>query len=409
MTLPKHPTMANGSARLSLFFSCVGHAFVHMFTAFYFVIVLALEREWKLPYDELIALWTPGALLVGLGALPAGWLGDRWSARGMMVAFFVGMGGASILCGFSHGPVMMAIGLGGIGLFASIYHPVGIAWLIRNAPVNQGKILGVNGIFGSVGIASAAAIGGALIELGGWRAAFIAPGAVSLVTGIALWLSVRKGLIPHKSTLDDHRPPAHKRDMVRVFAVLLFTMFVGAIVFQSTQTVLPKLFAIRLGAVTGNSAFGAGLLVALVYGFAGVMQLVGGHLADRFPLRIVYMSAFVLQMPLLYLAASLVGLPLLAVAGMMVLFSIGALPAENMLLARHSPEKHHGLAFGVKFVLSFGAAPLALFLVSTIYKATGDFYWLFVALSGLALSCFVLTLFLPAQRNEAVASIEPAE
>jgi len=401
--------MANGSARLSLFFSCVGHAFVHLFTAFYFVIVLALEREWRLPYHELIALWTPGALLVGIAALPAGWLGDRWSARGMMVLFFVGMGGASILCGLADGPLSLAVGLGGVGLFASIYHPVGIAWLVRNAPVNRGKILGLNGIFGSIGIASAAAIGGGLIELGGWRAAFIVPGAVSLATGAALWLCVLKGLIPNQALAEDRRDPADKREMVRVFAILLFTMFVGAIVFQSTQTVMPKLFAVRLEAVTGSSTFGAGLLVALVYGFAGIMQVVGGHLADRFPLRIIYISAFAIQMPLLFMAASFVGLPLLAVAGLMVLFSIGALPAENMLLARHAPEKHHGLAFGVKFVLAFGAAPLALFIVSTIHKATGDFYWLFVALSGLAFSCFVATLFLPGRRPTVEASMEPAE
>jgi FSR family fosmidomycin resistance protein-like MFS transporter len=401
--------MANSSTRLSLVFSCVGHAFVHLFTAFYFVIVLALEREWRLPYDELIALWTPGALLVGLAALPAGWLGDRWSARGMMVVFFVGMGGASIACGLSDGPVMLAVGLGGIGLFASIYHPVGIAWLIRNAPVNQGKILGVNGIFGSIGIASAAAVGGALIELGGWRAAFIVPGIVALMTGLALWACVQKGLIPKQSATVEQREPADRRDMLRVFAILLFTMFIGAIVFQSTQAVLPKLFAVRLDSITGNSAVGAGLLVGLVYGFAGVMQVVGGHLADRFPLRIIYISAFAIQVPLLFMAASFVGLPLLGVAALMVLFSIGALPAENMLLARHAPERHHGVAFGVKFVLAFGAAPLALFLVSTIYKTTGGFYWLFVALAGCAGACFLATLFLPGRRAAPVASVEPAE
>ena len=401
--------MATGSARLSLVFSCIGHAFVHLFTAFYFVIVLALEREWRMPYHELIALWTPGALLVGLAALPAGWLGDRWSARGMMVVFFIGMGGASILCGFASGPVMLAVGLGGIGLFASIYHPVGIAWLIRNAPVNQGKILGVNGIFGSVGIASAAAIGGGLIELGGWRAAFVAPGVVSLITGFALWLCVKKGLIGNLAASEDRRTPGDQRDMVRVFVILLLTMFIGAIVFQSTQMVMPKLFAVRLQDVAGSSTFGAGLLVAAVYGFAGIMQVVGGHLADRFRLRLIYIAAFALQVPLLFFAASLVGLPLLAVSALMVLFSIGALPAENMLLARHTPERHHGVAFGVKFVLAFGAAPLALFLVSSVHKATGGFYWLFVALAGFALACFLATLFLPAGRTRTIAGVGAAE
>jgi MFS family permease len=105
---------------------------MHLFTAFYFVIVLALEADWNLPYHELIELWTLGALLVGLGALPAGWLGDRWSAGGMMVVYFLGLGLSGILCGLLDGPVAMMVGLASIGLFASIYHPVGIAWLVRS-------------------------------------------------------------------------------------------------------------------------------------------------------------------------------------------------------------------------------------------------------------------------------------
>ena len=72
--------MSSTGGRVTLAFSCLGHAYMHLFTAFYFVIVLALEADWELPYHELIELWTLGALLVGLGAIPAGWLSDRWSA-----------------------------------------------------------------------------------------------------------------------------------------------------------------------------------------------------------------------------------------------------------------------------------------------------------------------------------------
>ncbi len=139
--------MSAGSARLSLVFSCLGHAYMHLFTAFYFVIVLALEVDWRLPYHKLIELWTLGALLVGLGALPAGWLGDRWSASGMMVVYFLGLGLSGIVCGLLDTPAAMLLGLASIGIFASIYHPVGIAWLVRNAEI-RGTALGVNGIFG---------------------------------------------------------------------------------------------------------------------------------------------------------------------------------------------------------------------------------------------------------------------
>ncbi len=55
-----------------------------MFAAYYFTIVLALEIAWNRPFADLIALWTPAAILIGLAAVPAGWLADRWSARTMI-------------------------------------------------------------------------------------------------------------------------------------------------------------------------------------------------------------------------------------------------------------------------------------------------------------------------------------
>ena len=45
--------------------------------------------------------------------------------------------------------------------------------------------LAVNGIFGNLGVASAALITGFLIDTTGWRSAFIAPGVFSLMIGLA--------------------------------------------------------------------------------------------------------------------------------------------------------------------------------------------------------------------------------
>ena len=54
---------------LALIYSAVGHALMHMFAAFYFVIVLAIEKVWLLPYEELLKLWVLGSLLVGVAAI----------------------------------------------------------------------------------------------------------------------------------------------------------------------------------------------------------------------------------------------------------------------------------------------------------------------------------------------------
>ena len=71
--------MSQYTAKLTTFYAVIGHLIMHMFASFYFVIVLAIEDDWRLSYDELLNLWFLGSLLVGLGAIPAGWLSDRWS------------------------------------------------------------------------------------------------------------------------------------------------------------------------------------------------------------------------------------------------------------------------------------------------------------------------------------------
>ena len=381
--------MSPWTARLPLVFSCLGHAYMHLFTAFYFVIVLALEVDWQLPYHELIELWTLGALLVGLCALPAGWLADRWSAPGMMVVFFIGLGLSGILCGLIDGPEALFLGLAAIGLFSAIYHPVGIAWLVRSAK-KRGTALGINGIFGSIGVASAGLTAGALIDGFGWRAAFIVPGVVSLLTGLGLLVCLRLGLVANTVAAAVQQDRPSRIDMLRAFAILVFTMLVIGLVFHATQSALPKLFDLRLRDIAGEGVFGIGVIVAGVYLLGGAMQVVGGHLADRFPLKPIYLCALMIQVPVLAGIAAFAGLPLIAVAVLTVMLSAGALPAENMLLAHFTPQRHHALAFGVKFVLAFAIAPVALALVALIQARTGEFVWLFgllaviTALAGLA-------------------------
>lgn len=402
--------MSRRSARLSLVFSSLGHFYFHMFTAFYAVIVLSLEVEWGVAYDELLELWWVGSLLVGLAALPAGRLGDIWSVPGLMVIYFIGMGGAAIVCGLSSAPPPLMIGLSAIGLFGAIYHPIGVPWMIRNAGRRQGRMLAVNGIFGSLGSAGAGLIAGILIDLWGWRAAFLLPGVVVVATGLAMLWYVLRGDIAEGSRAGLEEKPAGYAGTVRIFIVLLIAMFTGGLIYHGTQNALPKLLDLRvmdlfvpwvsagLGQWAGNllgGASGVGLLVAAVYAVGGFTQLLGGTLADRYPLKNIYVGAWAVEMVLLVLLARTGGLPLIGIAMLAVMMNLAQLPAENMLLARFTPERHHGLAFGVKFVLAFGSAPLAIVLLSRIWAATGEFEYLFLGLSIGALLITVLAMLLP--------------
>ena len=93
-----------------------------------------LDKKPAEPIDEA----TMGDLLIGLGAIPAGWLSDRWSRSAMIVIMFIGMGLSSILCGLSNEKFLLFIGLSFLGLSCSIYHPVGIAWVV-NATIKKGN------------------------------------------------------------------------------------------------------------------------------------------------------------------------------------------------------------------------------------------------------------------------------
>jgi len=402
--------MDGRSARLSLVFSCLGHAYMHLFAAFYFVIVLALEEAWTLPYHQLIELWTAGALLVGVAALPAGWLGDRWSSAGMMAVFFLGMGGAGIACAFVDGPTAMMLGLATIGLFAAIYHPVGIAWVVQSAPPERkGKALGINGVFGLIGVAASGLVAGGLIDLFSWRAAFLVPGVVCTATGLALVACLRSGLI--RETRADRAPePAPDRgDVKRAYLVLLLTMFLMGLIFQSTQAALPKTFDLRLSDLAGAGTFGIGAILAGVYAVGGLMQVLGGHLADRLPLKLVYLAGFALQVPVLLLVGWLGGPALIALAMATVILASGTLPAENMMLARYTPQHRRSLAFGLKFVLAFGAAPVAMQLVSFVQERTGEFAWLFAGLAAIACVAGLAAALLPGSVRRPVAAPQPAE
>ncbi len=387
------------SARLSLIFSAIGHAYIHMFTAFYFTIVLAIEVDWEQPFHELLSLWTPAALLVGLAALPAGWLADRWSVVGTMVVYFLGLGAAAVVSGLMAEPLSLLLAMAGIGVFAAIYHPVGIPWVIRNAaPERIGKMLALNGVFGSAGVGVAAIIAGLLIDLWGWRAAFIIPGVLCFLTGLAMLVLVRTGHIIEAGALPNRSRESAKGDRLRVLLILFVTMLVGGIVFNGVQSAMPKLFSGRLIDITGGSAAVLGGLVGAVYISAGLAQLIGGYLADRVQLRYVLMGAWILQAPLLAAMAVVVDAPLLLVAFVAVSANSSALAAENMLLSRATPQKHQSLAFGLKFVIAFGAAPLAIQLVAAVQAATGvldNLFWMFGIGTGLVA---LLVAGLPSER-----------
>lgn len=320
----------------------------------------------------------------------------------MMVVFFIGIGAASILTGFAATSLQITIGLTLIGVFASIYHPVGIALVSENA-ATVGRDLGINGVFGNMGVALAAVTAGALIDLIGWRAAFIAPGAAAIATGLAYALS---GKDRRRAAADrpDSAPPTEFRDgQSRVFIVLIFTTVAAGAIFNGTTIIMPKLFDLRLSGLGPTTSALTGL-VTLVFVGAAFTQVLVGHLIDRYPLRTVFLLVAGLQVPLMVMATIAGGGWIVAAALTLMMAVFGIIPLNDTIVARYVGDEWRSRAFAVKYLLSLGVAAGIVPLIAWLHGRSGDFISLFTTLTGLAAVIVLAAAFLPGRRPQAQAA-----
>jgi len=376
----------------------LGHALDHLLMLIFPTVVLAMSAELGRGYADLLPLSLGGFIAFGACSIPAGWLADRWSRTGMMTVFFFGIGVASILTGLASGPVQIALGLTLIGVFAAIYHPVGIAMLVANRE-NVGRVLGVNGVFGNVGVAFSALLAGALAATAGWRAAFIVPGAIAIGVGVAFAMVVRGSRVQAPTRRASPAAKLSRADLARVFGVLTVATACGGVIFNATTISMPKVFDERLTALT-SSTLGIGMLVCGVYLIAAMAQLCVGWWLDRRSLKSVFVPVVALQVPLLLLAGTMDNYFMLATAVAMMFFVFGQIPINDAMIARYAAEEWRARAYAVRYVVSFSASALAVPLVAWIYKTSGDFRALYYLLGTLAFLTFGAALLFPSGQEK---------
>ncbi len=384
------------SDRSRILFINVGHGLDHLFLLLYPTVVLTLEGVFGRSYGELLSLAVPGFIAFAAGTLPAGWLGDRWSRPGMLAIFFVGIGAAAILTGFARSPFELAVGLTLIGLFASIYHPVGIAMLVEGRD-KVGKLLGVNGVAGNLGLAAAAIVAASLSDAISWRAAFIVPGAFTLMIGIWFIAACRhwrnSGAESTRPSLGGswRRPPG---TLLRLVLVIGVATALTGLTFQTTTIALPKLFDDGLAGIA-DGALGVGALVSLVIAIAAFAQIGVGWLIDRYPAKPVWIAVLFAQAPLIAAAGVLAGHGLIVVALAMMMVVVGEIPIQDALVTRYTAETWRARIFGIKYLLGLGASAVAAPLVAGLHGISGGFLWLFIGLGGSAALVGIIAFWLP--------------
>ena len=394
----------------------IGHFLDHLFTlVFATVAALVLYREWNISYAGLLAYATPGFFAFGLFSVPAGWLADKWSKDGMMCVFFIGIGLASIATGFAQSPLQIGIGLFVIGLFAAIYHPVGLA-IVTMKWKNTGMRIAVNGVWGNLGVAAAALITGYMIDFAGWRMAFILPGVFSIAVGFAYMAlrheEIRADREGKKATSTAAAAPvsaAYRSAIIRVAVIVFITAAVGSIVFQSTTFALPKIFderlqglAVELSGLLYSLAKGnedgvatvIGSLAFVVFAVASLAQVLVGSMLDKHGPRKVYMVVAGIQIVFFAMMPGLTDGFALAVAFGFMLGAFGQIPINDYMIGKTASGAYRARIYGVRYVVSFTVLAASLPMIALVYDNWG-FDTLFMILAGAAVVIMFAVLSLP--------------
>ena len=404
--------------RVHFFFLNVGHFLDHLFMLiFATVAALVLAKEWGLSYAELIPYATPGFVAFGLFSLPAGWLADRWSREGMMSVFFIGVGLSAIATSFAQSPLQMATGLFVVGLFAAIYHPVGLAMIARGGK-NMGMDIGINGAWGNLGVGSAALLTGFLIDQSGWRAAFWMPGVLSIGLGLAYAWHFRDRVgLRNAATASVAKPAADggaatsdaewRAMLIRVTAIIFFTTAVSSIIFQGTTFALPKVFEERLGDVAPTATM-VGWYAFIVFAIAAMAQLIVGSLLDRYGPRLVFSGMAVIQIVFFLAMPGLTGWAALFVALCFMLGAFGQIPINDYMIGKMAKSELRASIYGTRYIVSFAVLAAVLPLISWVHHNWG-FDVLFYILASAAAAILCAVLLLPGRLPEARSAPAPAE
>lgn len=391
-----------GDRRHFLFLN-IGHFLDHFFLLiFATAAALSLIHEWNFSYGELIPYSTAGFIAFGLFSLPSGWLADRWSREGMMCVFFIGIGLSSIGTSTASSPLEMAFWLFGLGVFASIYHPVGLA-MIAKGDQKMGLDIAVNGVWGNMGVGFAAFLTGLMIDQTGWRSAFWLPGMFSVFIGVLYFLHQKDKILVGFTALSRGKSHIEKTDqtadaialrllIIRVSLVIFFTTATSSIIFQGTTFALPKIFEERLNGIATSASL-IGSMALLVFAVASFAQIVVGKMLDQIGPKKVFLVVSAIQLVFFSLFVGKYDWAALIIALCFMLGAFGQIPINDYMIGKMAKSEFRASIYGVRYVISFGVWAVVVPLISFVHLHYGfDYLFYILAFSAFCIFAAVSTL-----------------
>jgi MFS family permease len=348
-------------------------------------------------YGSILALATAGFVFYGVFSLPQGWIAHRIGRPALMTIFFIGTGLSMMATGLCGSPATLAVAIGATGLFAAIYHPIGTAMLVDAAGDKPGRAIGVNGVFGNIGVGLAPVVTAFLADFAGWRTAFLVPGAICAALGL-LWLRQPAPEAAAKRAAQTF-PDIPRHLVRRAVIVLLSIAVVSGLVFNAFTILLPKLIEERLGGDPHLLPLvGVGAFLTMLCG--ALTQFTVGRLIDRTTLKRIFLPVSALLVPGLIAVSYVQGWLVLPVAAVVAAAIFGQVTVNETMTARYiSPAlrtRMYSIRFFVGFVGAAGAAPI----VAWLHERTGSLADATLMMAALGIVTLLCALAFPDREEE---------
>jgi MFS family permease len=414
VSMPLEPVTAAApqslaAKRCAIAFLNLAHAIDHFVLLIFPTVVIGLEVVFNRPYAEMIALSTAAFVAFGVFSIPAGWLADRWSRRNMMALFYFGCALSLAAAGFAPTPLMLAAAMALLGMFAAIYHPVGMAMLLDVSKARP-RTLAFNGVCGNLGVTLAAGISTTLAAWIDWRAAFLVPAAVCLATGIAYLALVpddRHHIGKRSTTANVTLSP---RAAMTMFGCYVAISLAGGLTFNTALIALPKLVDERVG--EGVPLIVVGWLATGIFLCGGLAQLAMGRLLERAPPHLLFASVATVQFAGVVWAGHATGAALIMALAVAIGAIYGQTTVGDIVIARYTADAWRGRVYAVRYFLTFITSGIAVQLIAQLYGRGGfDLVLAAIALTGLVMMAGVYVMAVAVNGAEAAhrAAQMPAE
>lgn len=387
-----------------LVISCT-HAMVHLVEQSFSSVEQIVCDEFHL---SMVQSGHYGSLLklpFGFGAFLTGILADRLGASRILTLYLAGAATVCLSFVLTATTQLLALQLFGLGVFASMYHPAGLALMTTiTTPRNRAQALGIHGVFGSLGLAGAPLLAGLilLIPHTTWHTFFVTLGLMALgLVFMFRWGTARfsASAVANASTpLTDQSPGDLARSklftptqlQIRPFVILMISSACSGIVYGGFLHFLKRYLSdVRaLDFLSINHDSVASFMAAIVLGCGVAGQFVSGAIASPRRLAPMLSLIYLANVPLLLWISVAGGTMRLIPCCLLGFVHFMNQPVYNSLLPDYVPTRTRSTWFGFSQMMTFGIGAAGPSLVGWF----NDFRVAFAVLAGISMVAGLLPI-----------------